>query len=128
MFFGHFVLPFLVPCCFLGSRFLSREGTQVLEGDPTWWSQIRDALQLKRSWLMSVILAIQEAENRRIFVRSQPQGNGSRDPISKKPNTKNSWWSGSSDRNACLARPRAWVQTQYHPKKSPHLPAPSISY
>jgi hypothetical protein len=46
-----FVLPFLVSCCFLGSRVLPREGTQVSEGDPTWGSQIRNALPLKRSWV-----------------------------------------------------------------------------
>jgi hypothetical protein len=39
-------------------------------------------------WLILVILASQEAEIRRISVQSQPQANGSRDPISKKPITK----------------------------------------
>jgi hypothetical protein len=35
-----------------------------------------------------IILATQEAEIRRIVVRSQPGANSSQDPISKKPNTK----------------------------------------
>jgi hypothetical protein len=30
------ILLFLVPCCFLGSRVLLREGAQVLEGDSAW--------------------------------------------------------------------------------------------
>jgi hypothetical protein len=38
---------------------------------------------------MPVILAIQEAENRRIAVQSQPG------TISKIPNTKQDWWGGS---------------------------------
>jgi hypothetical protein len=48
-------------------------------------------------WLTSVILATQQAEIRRIEVRSQPPakklilGN----PISKIPNMKKGWWSGS---------------------------------
>jgi hypothetical protein len=39
-------------------------------------------------WLTPVILATQEAEIRRIVVRSQPWANSSQDPISKNPNTK----------------------------------------
>jgi hypothetical protein len=39
-------------------------------------------------WLTPVILAIQEAEIRRIAVRSQSRKNSSQDPISKKPITK----------------------------------------
>jgi hypothetical protein len=50
------LLPFLVPCCFLGSRVLLREGAQVLEGDPAWWSWIRDALSLEKSWLDSTVV------------------------------------------------------------------------
>jgi hypothetical protein len=42
----------------------------------------------RRQWLTPVILATQEAEIRRFTVWSQPQANSSRDPISKKPNTK----------------------------------------
>jgi hypothetical protein len=42
-------------------------------------------------WLLPVILATQEAEIRRIMVWSQPQGNSSLDPISKKnPSQKKS--------------------------------------
>jgi hypothetical protein len=37
---------------------------------------------------MPVIPATQEAESRRIMVRSRPWGNSSRDPISTKPFTK----------------------------------------
>jgi hypothetical protein len=47
-------------------------------------------------WLTPVIPATQEAEIRRIVVRSQPRANSSRDPISKKPITKKQrwgWWS-----------------------------------
>jgi hypothetical protein len=39
-------------------------------------------------WLTPVILATQEAEIKRITVRSQPREIGQRDPISKKPFTK----------------------------------------
>jgi hypothetical protein len=38
-----------------------------------------------------MILALQEADIRRIMVKSQP-------PLSKKPITKQGWWSGSSER------------------------------
>jgi hypothetical protein len=38
----------------------------------------------RHQWLMSVFLATQEAEIRRIVVRSQPWANSSRDSISKK--------------------------------------------
>jgi hypothetical protein len=47
---------------------------------------------------MSVILAMQETEIRRIVVQSQSWGNSFRDPISKKSITKKKGWqSGSSD-------------------------------
>jgi hypothetical protein len=46
----------VVPCYFLGSRILPRKGADVLEGDPTWQSQIRDALPLERSWLDSTVM------------------------------------------------------------------------
>jgi hypothetical protein len=39
---------------------------------------------------MSVILATQEAGNRRIELKTSP--NSLRDPISKKPITKKDWW------------------------------------
>jgi hypothetical protein len=55
-----------------------------------------------RQWLMPVMLATQEAEIRRIKVRSQPRQVLLWDPISKKPITKKSWWNGS--------RCRPWVQ------------------
>jgi hypothetical protein len=45
-----------------------------------------------------IILATQEAEIRRIVVQSQPKANSSQDPISKTPNPKKGWHSGSSDR------------------------------
>jgi hypothetical protein len=51
-----------------------------------------------RQWLTPVILATQEAEIRRIKIQSQTQTNISRDPISKIPNTKKGWRSGSSDK------------------------------
>jgi hypothetical protein len=41
-------------------------------------------LEARCWWLMPVVLAIQEAEIRRISVQSQPQTNSPRDPISKK--------------------------------------------
>jgi hypothetical protein len=52
-------------------------------------------------WLTSVILAIQEAEIRKMEVQGLPRIS-SRDPISKIPNTKKGWWSGSS--GTCLAK------------------------
>jgi hypothetical protein len=54
--------------------------------------------------LTPIILATQEAEIRRITVRSQPWANSSWDPIPKKRTPKISWWSGSSSKTACLAR------------------------
>jgi hypothetical protein len=45
-------------------------------------------------WLISVILATQEAEIRRTMAQSQPWANSSQDPILKKYITKK-WWSGS---------------------------------
>jgi hypothetical protein len=46
---------------------------------------------------MPVILATQEAELKRIEVRSQPWANNPRDPTleKKKLITKKGWWSGS---------------------------------
>jgi hypothetical protein len=49
-------------------------------------------------WLMSIILATWEAEIRRITVQSHPKTNSLWDPISKIPNTKYTWWSGSRGR------------------------------
>jgi hypothetical protein len=48
----------------------------------------------ERRWLMSVILATQEAESRIAGV-SQPQANSWRDCILKKPTTEKAWQSGS---------------------------------
>jgi hypothetical protein len=42
-------------------------------------------------WLMHIILATQEAEIRRIMVRSQPGQIVPRDPISNIPITKKDW-------------------------------------
>jgi hypothetical protein len=64
-------------------------------------------------WLSPVILATWEAEIRRIAVWSQPQANGLWDPISKIPNSKKGWRSGSSNR----ASMRYWVQITVLPKK-----------
>jgi hypothetical protein len=49
-------LLFVVPYCFLGSRVLSRKGTDVAEGDLTQQTQIGDALPLKRSWFASAVV------------------------------------------------------------------------
>jgi hypothetical protein len=52
---------------------------------------------------MPVILAMQEAEIRRIKVQSQPWTNSSQDPILKKnPSQKKSWWSGSRGKMIAL--------------------------
>jgi hypothetical protein len=45
----------------------------------------------QRQRLMSVILATQEVEIRKIVVRNQPQANSSGDPTSKKLITKKDW-------------------------------------
>jgi hypothetical protein len=45
-------------------------------------------------WLTPVILATQEAEIRRIEVRSQQGQIICETPISKKPITEKGWWSG----------------------------------
>jgi hypothetical protein len=50
------VLSFVVPCCFLGSGVLLRKGADVLEGDLTQRSRIRDALTFERSWLDSAVV------------------------------------------------------------------------
>jgi hypothetical protein len=55
---------------------------------------------------MTVIIATQEAESRRIIVQSQPRANSSQDPILKIHNTKKDWWSGSSTVPTCLAGKR----------------------
>jgi hypothetical protein len=50
--------------------------------------------------------------------------NSSWDPISKKPYTKQGWWSGSSDKGACLASQasmRLWVQIPVLKKKKKGL-------
>jgi hypothetical protein len=50
-------------------------------------------------WLTPIILATWETEIKRIMVWSQPRRNSSKTlPLLKIPNTKNSWWSGSSGR------------------------------
>jgi hypothetical protein len=49
---------------------------------------LKTVLLAGHRWLTPVILATQEAEIRGIMVQS--------DPISKKPITKNGWWSSSS--------------------------------
>jgi hypothetical protein len=46
-------------------------------------------------WFIPVILATQEAENRRITIQSQPGQIVCETPISKKPIAKKGWWSGS---------------------------------
>jgi hypothetical protein len=59
-------------------------------------------------WLMLIILATQEAENRRIAVQSHLQANSSRDPLLKKKKNppKKSWWSDSSSKSLYLASMR----------------------
>jgi hypothetical protein len=56
---------------------------------------------------MPEILAIQEAQIRRITVLSQPWANNSRDPIAKKLITEKSWRGDLSDKSTCLASMRA---------------------
>jgi hypothetical protein len=47
---------------------------------------------VRHQWLMPVILATNEAEIRRITIRSQPWANSSQGPISKIPNTGLEEW------------------------------------
>jgi hypothetical protein len=61
-------------------------------------------------WFTPIILAIQEAEIRRITVEAT-WAKSSRDPISKIPNSKQDWWSGSSG-----SKCEAPVQTSITPK------------
>jgi hypothetical protein len=49
-------------------------------------------------WLTPIILAIQEAEIRRIAIQSQPQSNSPGDPISKISYVEKGWWSDSRGR------------------------------
>jgi hypothetical protein len=59
-------------------------------------------------WLTPIILAIQEAEIRRIVVTSQPWASSlPQEPISKKKKiTKMDWQSGPSSKSTCLASVR----------------------
>jgi hypothetical protein len=68
-------------------------------------------------WLTPVTLASQKAEIRKIALWSQLRITSLWDPISKKPTTKEGWWSGSSSKSTCLASVRPWVQTQCRKKK-----------
>jgi hypothetical protein len=61
---------------------------------------------------MPAVLAVQEAEIRRITVQSQPWANSSRDPISKKPFTKRA---GRVAQAVVSVRP--CVQTPVLPKR-----------
>jgi hypothetical protein len=65
----------------------------------------------RRQWLTPVILATQEAEIRRISVRSQPRQIvcESLSQKKKKPFTKKGWWTGS--------RCKPWPQTPISQKK-----------
>jgi hypothetical protein len=67
-------------------------------------------LRARHWWLKPIILAIQEAEIRRIMVQSQPRQIVPETlSISQKPITEKAWWSGSR------CRPR--VQTLVPRKK-----------
>jgi hypothetical protein len=62
---------------------------------------------------MPIILATQEAEIRRIEVRSQRRAHNLRDPISKNPLQKEGWWSDS--------RCRPWAQASALQKQKQNL-------
>jgi hypothetical protein len=49
-------------------------------------------------WFKPIILAIKQAEIRRIHIQSQSQAINSGDPTSKKHIVKKGWWCGSSSR------------------------------
>jgi hypothetical protein len=49
-------------------------------------------------WFKPIILAIKQAEIRRIQIQSQSQAINSGDPTSKKHIVKKGWWCGSSSR------------------------------
>jgi hypothetical protein len=77
--------------------------------DSLLWQPISSFISLAGYWwLTPIILAIQEAEIRRIAVWSQSR-QIPRDPILKIPNIKKGWWSWS--------RCRPWVQTPVPTKK-----------
>jgi hypothetical protein len=71
----NILLGVMAHTCNLSTWEAEAGGTQV-QGQPG------------HQWFMPVIPATQEAEIRRISVRSQPRENSSRDPVSKKPFTK----------------------------------------
>jgi hypothetical protein len=76
------------------------------------WILVEIYITETRGWApvaLPVILATQEAEIRRITVRSQPGANRLEDPILKKHFTKRGWWCGS--------RFRPWVQTSVLQRK-----------
>jgi hypothetical protein len=55
----------------------------------------KNMLDVRHLWIITVILATQEAEIRRIGVQGQSWTNSSPDLISKIPITKQDWQSGS---------------------------------
>jgi hypothetical protein len=96
---------FFILCNTWDYVFLKSEDTKVLIFFP-----IKKMQKARHWWLMSVILATQEAEIRRIPKSKSAQGNSLWDPISeKKTITKDGWWSG--------LRYRPWVQAPVLEKK-----------
>jgi hypothetical protein len=67
-------------------------------------------------WLMPVILAIQEAEIRKIVFWSQLR-KIVHETLSWKNPLQKGWWNGSRNKDNCLASMRLWVQAPVLPKE-----------
>jgi hypothetical protein len=60
-------------------------------------------------------------------IQNQPQENSSQDPLLRKHNAKQSWWSSSSSKSACLTSIKPWVQTPKPQRKKKKASYPFLS-